>query len=258
MSINKMNIKLYKVGGCVRDELLGLKPKDIDYSVVIELLNSNTVIEASDGLVYLEQYLVSNGYTIFLKTQATFTFRAKNNVTKEVADFVLATRQLAYDFTNRKSIVILGTLEEDLARRDFTINAMAKSLESEELIDLFGGQDDLAKKILRTPLDSVITMLDDPLRIFRALRFVVTKDLVLDPKLFIAFKNRQVYEKLWRVVSIERIREELNKMFSFNTKKSLELLLEFSEEIKDVYPTFLSDLFCKTGLWLKPTTEKTK
>lgn len=253
-----MNIKLYKVGGCVRDELLGLKPKDIDYSVVIELDNSSVVTEASDGLTYLEQYLESNGYTIFLKTPDTYTFRAKHNITKEVADFVLAKRKLAYEFTSHKSIVVLGSLEEDLVRRDFTINSMAISPESGELIDLFGGQEDLAKKILRTPLDPVVTLLDDPLRIFRALRFMVTKNLKLHPELYDGLRNKQIYEKLWRVVSIDRIREELNKMFSYNTTKSLELLVQFSEEIKDVYPTFLSDLFDKTGLWLKPTTEKSK
>ncbi len=134
---------------------------------------------------------------------------------------------------------------------------MARS-ETGELIDLFGGQEDLANKILRTPIDPTNTLLDDPLRIFRALRFCVTKDFELDPTLIIGFKDIDVYEKLCRDVSVERIREELNKMFSYNTSKSLELLVKFSHEIKDVYPTFLSDLFEKKGLWLKPTTEKHK
>jgi hypothetical protein len=73
-----------------------------------------------------------------------------------------------------------------------------------------------------------------------------------------ALKDIGVYEILCRDVSVERIREELNKMFSFNTAKSLELLVNFSQEVKDVYPNFLSDLFEESGLWLKPTIEKHK
>ncbi len=71
------NIKFYKVGGCVRDELLGEKPKDIDYTVIITSCNPETKIKISDGLEYLESHLESSGYKIFLKTPDTFTFRAK-------------------------------------------------------------------------------------------------------------------------------------------------------------------------------------
>ncbi len=172
-------------------------------------------------------------------------------------DFVLSNHKIYGKTQFVKPHIICGTLEEDLARRDFTINCMAKS-ESGELIDLFGGQDDLAIKVLRTPIDPTNTLLDVPLRIFRALRFCVTKDFEIDPSLINAFKDMDVYEKLCRDVSVERIREELNKMFSYNTTKSLELLVKFSQEVKDVYPKFLSDLFEESGLWLKPTIEKHK
>ncbi len=251
------NIKFYKVGGCVRDELLGEKPKDIDYTVVITSCNPETKIKISDGLEYLESYLESIGYKIFLKTPENYTFRAKNNSTGEVADFVLSNHKTYGKTQFVKPHITCGTLEEDLTRRDFTINAMVRS-ETGELIDLFGGQEDLANKILRTPIDPIDTLMDDPLRIFRALRFSITKEFTLDPTLINAFKNIDVYEKLCRDVSVERIREELNKMFSYNTTKSLELLVKFSQEVKDIYPTFLSDLFEKSGLWLKPTTEKHK
>jgi len=250
-------IKLYQVGGCVRDELLGLKPKDIDYSVVIESSNSKETLSVDQGLELVEKYLVANGYTIFLKTPDTFTFRAKDTKTGEVADFVLARHETGYDNTSRKPHVVLGTLEQDLARRDFTINAMARDA-SGNLIDLFGGQKDLANGILRTPLEPSETMLDDPLRIFRALRFAITKNLEFDQSLWSAFVNPRVYEKLWKVVSADRIREELCKMFAYDTPASLKLLLEFSLKINSVSPTFLSDLFGRTGLWLKPTNEKVK
>ena len=123
---------------------------------------------------------------------------------------------------------------------------------------MFNGQEDLEARILKTPLDPVVTMLDDPLRVFRALRFTITKGLTIDPSLWIAFANPDVYDKLWKVVSGERIREELQKMFAYNSAASLELLVEFSQKISPVYPTFLSDLFARTGMWLKPTNEKVK
>jgi tRNA nucleotidyltransferase/poly(A) polymerase len=107
-------------------------------------------------------------------------------------------------------------------------------------------------------LNPNITIGDDPLRLFRALRFTITKNLTMDPSLWVAFKNPLIYQKLWTVVSSERIREELTKMFAFDTSASLKLLFDFGKEIESVYPTFLSDLFEKTGIWLKPTTEKPK
>lgn len=251
-------IKLYQVGGCVRDELLGLKPKDIDYSVVIECMSNNKEPPSvQHGLELVEKYLVANAYTIFLKTPDTFTFRAKDTKTGEVADFVLARHETGYNQSSRKPHVVLGTLEQDLVRRDFTINAMARD-SSGNLIDLFGGQEDLAKGLLRTPLEPSETMLDDPLRIFRALRFTITKNLSMDLSLWSAFVNPKVYEKLWRVVSPDRIREELQKMFAHDTPASLILLFEFSQKIHSVSPTFLSELFTRTGLWLKPTNEKVK
>ncbi len=247
-------IKMYKVGGCVRDELLGVKSKDIDYSVVIESLEP---IDVSKGLELLESHLVASGYTVFLKTPDTFTFRAKNNHTGEIADFVLARHEISYDQSSRKPQVVLGTLAQDLARRDFTINAMARD-EFGNLIDLFQGQTDLTNRVLKTPLDPTDTFLDDPLRLFRALRFCITKQLELDPSLWTGFTNPLVYDKLWKVVSAERIREELHKMFSYDSEKSLRLLVDFSGKISQVSPTFLSDCFEKTGLWLKPTNEKVK
>ena len=257
LNVKFYTVKLYQVGGCIRDELLGEKSKDIDYSVVIESKNPNDIVSIEKGLEFLERYLISHGYTIFLKTPDTFTFRARNSNTGEIADFVLAKHELENDESSPKPKVILGTLEQDLARRDFTINAMARD-DSGNLIDLFGGQKDLSNKILRTPLNPIITLLDDPLRIFRALRFAITKELVFDEKLAEAFKNPIIYEKLWRVVSTDRIRQELTKMFAYSSAKSLELLISFSQEIKPIYPTFLSELFIRTGLWLKPTSEKIK
>ncbi len=253
---NSHTIKLYQVGGCIRDELLGVKSKDIDYSVVIESSGSEQ-IGVTTGLELLESHLVASGYTIFLKTPDTFTFRAKNNQTGEIADFVLARHEIGYDESSRKPDVVLGTLAQDLARRDFTINAMARD-EFGNLIDLFDGQTDLTNRVLKTPLDPTDTFLDDPLRLFRALRFCITKQMKLDPSIWSGLANHLIYDKLWKVVSADRIREELHKMFSFDSEKSLRLLVEFSGKISQVSPTFLSDCFSKTGLWLKPTNEKVK
>jgi poly(A) polymerase len=247
-------IRLFKVGGCVRDELLGLKPKDVDYTVVIEPRDGITV-EA--GLALLDAYLREHDFTVYLRSPDTFTYRAKNNKTHEVADFVLARRELGYAADSRTPTVVLGTLEDDLRRRDFTVNAMARD-NSGNLVDLFDGQRDLHRRILRTPLDPIVTLQDDPLRLFRALRFLVTKNMEFDPALWDAFRNHLVYEKLWRVVSKERIREELHRMFESDSEKTLRLLVEFSDRVRQEggAPNFLGELFSITGLWLKPTTEK--
>lgn len=81
LNVKFYTIKLFKVCRCVRDELVGVKSKDIDYSVVIESKNTDSIVSVEKGLEFLERYLISNGYIIFLKTPDTFTFRARNSNT---------------------------------------------------------------------------------------------------------------------------------------------------------------------------------
>lgn len=239
----------YEVGGKVRDELLGLKSKDIDYVAVPdeELIHFNYTAEFL--FVILEEYLKAEGYELFLVTSDCFTIRArfpKNNIHYGlVADFVMSRKEIGYVEGTRTPIVVPGTLYDDLMRRDFTVNAIAKA-EDGTYIDPFGGQQDIKDRILRTPIASEITFNDDPLRLLRAIRFMVTKDFNLHRDVSKTI-HRFDYENKMKVVSEERIREELHKCFKYDTIRMLSILCSVRA---------LSEyVFTQTKLWLKPTNE---
>jgi tRNA nucleotidyltransferase/poly(A) polymerase len=241
--------KLFTVGGCVRDKLLEIKSKDIDFTFVCE--DSQTV---EGGWIEMSTWMKINGFEIFLETPDCFTIRAKfpkdHKNAGLVADFVMARKEVGYTYGTRRPILELGTLEDDLIRRDFTLNAMAED-EDGNLIDLFGGQEDLKAGILRTPLPAGQTMMDDPLRFLRALRFSITKGFSIHTDIFKAMEQSDIKEKLRVTVSAERIREEVFKMMKHDTVKSLKLLHQVDQEF---LPGFIELVFDR-GLWLKPTFE---
>ena len=243
--------QLFKVGGCVRDSILGIDSKDIDFTFVLDNLDQTVEHGFSD----MEKWMTDRGFQIFLSTPEMFTIRAKFPKSDPnaglVADFVMARKEIGYKPGTRQPILVLGTLEDDLIRRDFTLNAMAVS-EDGVLIDLFGGQSDLRGRVLKTPLDPAITMMDDPLRILRALRFSITKDLVIHSSIWKAFQHPDILEKLKTTVSAERIREEIFKMMKHDTPRALKLLVEVDTTH---IPGFL-DLVFGRGLWMKPTFEQ--
>jgi hypothetical protein len=138
------------------------------------------------------------------------------------------------------------TLEDDLIRRDFTLNAMAEDIDG-NLIDLFDGRWALENKLLITPLDTKVTFDDDPLRILRAIRFSIVKGFEIPDDMWHDIYHYD-YESKMGVVSAERIREELLKCFKHDTLETLEKLRQFTH-LKDY-------IFKKTNLWLKPTFEK--
>ena len=115
------------------------------------------------------------------------------------------------------------------------------------IIDLFEGVYDLRTKVLRTPLDPMITLLDDPLRMLRGLRFSITKGFIIDSKLWDSMLDPRVLDKLKEVVSHERMREEITKMMKHDTIKSLKLLNKI--------PGLMEVVF-SNGMWLMPTTKK--
>ena len=242
--------ELFKVGGCVRDSLLGLDSKDIDFTFVLDNLDQTV----EEGFLQMEQWMKDNKFEIFLSTPGMFTIRAKfpKGDPNEglVADFVMARKEIGYTEGTRRPILSLGTLEDDLIRRDFTLNAMAVD-EDGELIDLFDGRKDLALGVLRTPIDSKITMMDDPLRILRALRFTITKDFTMSEEIWEAMKQPNILKKLEQTVSGERIREEIMKMMKHDTPRSFRLLMD----VDQIIPGFLNLIF-KNGMWMKPTFEK--
>jgi poly(A) polymerase len=243
--------KIFKVGGSVRDSFLGIDSKDIDFTFVLD----NTDRSVEEGFQIMTQYMEHKEFTIFLSTPEMFTIRAKfpKGDPNEglVADFVLARKEIGYKPGTRQPILELGTIEDDLKRRDFTLNAMAID-EDGNLIDLFDGKNDLDAKILRTPLDPRITMMDDPLRILRALRFSITKGFEIHPTIWNAMRQDEILEKLKVTVSAERIREEVFKMMKHDTPETLRLLHDV--DIHHI-PGFLDLVFSK-GLWLKPTFEQ--
>lgn len=240
--------KLYKVGGCVRDRLMGVKTKDIDFVFVISDLSSVKSVE--QGFEMMQSYMMENGFTIFLSTPDCYTIRAKFPIDHKfsglAADFVLARKEVGYYEGTRRPILELGTLYDDLIRRDFTVNAMAED-DDGNVIDLFGGMKDLNDKLLRTPLDCEITFNDDPLRILRAIRFSITKGFQIQSQMWHVMYDYDYVGKM-SVVSDERIREELFRCFKHDTLETLEKLKQF--------PHLMNYIFRDNKLWLKPTFEQ--
>lgn len=244
-----MEFKLYEVGGKIRDEFLGLPSKDVDYSVVAEgtsITSTSLIFESL--IVYLEQ----EGYQIFQVTNEAFTIRAKfpdNHQHSGVADFVLARKEIGYNAMSRMPEVAVGTLHDDLLRRDFTVNAMAKD-EDGNIIDPFHGQIDLAHGMLRTPSDAGMAFHNDPLRIMRALRFKITKGFSLSDEIVDAISLFDPVTFMIKV-SEERTREELTKMFKHSTPQTLETLFW----LRKVNPALYNVIF-QGDMWLMPTTKK--
>ena len=196
-----MGVRAFVIGGYVRDCFLGRQSKDID--IVVE----GSGIELAEAV----GAKVRSNVSVF-KNYGTAMLRFKGI---EV-EFVGA-RKESYNRDSRKPVVEDGTLQEDQMRRDFTINAMAFSLQKEDygaLVDPFGGIRDLAAGIIRTPLDPDVTFSDDSLRMVRAIRFVTRLSTeenqfkIVPEALESIRRNRGRMESL----SKERIVEELNKM----------------------------------------------
>lgn len=238
----------YEVGGKVRDEILGLQSKDVDYVAVPsdDLLKDVSSAHTMFGI--LEEYLKLEKFEVFLVTPDCFTIRAKfpqGHKYSGVADFVMARKEVGYVPNTRQPIIEPGTLYDDLERRDFTLNALAKDGDG-NIIDYFNGQEDLRNKILRTPLDTEVTFNDDPLRILRAIRFSITKSFTIPDEMWHIIYWYDFPNKMG-VVSDERIREELFKCFKHNTVQTIEILRQF--------PRLTEYVFRDNKLWLKPTME---
>ncbi|MBD0402239.1 CCA tRNA nucleotidyltransferase [Flammeovirga sp. EKP202] len=196
-SAKEVGFKTYLVGGFVRDLLLKRPSKDID------------IVCVGSGIVLAEQ-VAKNGGNLPCNTFKSFGTAMVKFDEYEV-EFVGA-RKESYRRESRKPIVEDGTLEDDQNRRDFTINALAISLNLEDygdLVDPFGGVDDLKKKNIITPLEPNITFSDDPLRMMRAIRFASQLSFDIDPDTFQAITDNK--ERI-EIVSKERIMDELNKI----------------------------------------------
>jgi putative nucleotidyltransferase with HDIG domain len=193
----KLGVEVYVIGGFVRDVILNRPNTDIDF-----VANTNGVELARNAAKALGIKKID-----IFKTYGTAHFRFG----EWDLEFVNA-RKESYSRDSRNPLVEQGSIQDDQNRRDFTINALAISLQKEnfgEVIDPFGGLDDIEKKILRTPLDPDITYSDDPLRMMRAVRFANQLHFRIENTSFDAIKRNA--ERL-TIVSMERITTELNKI----------------------------------------------
>ncbi len=235
-------MKIYLVGGAVRDKLLGVKSNDLDYVMVLE----NTSLTLAQGYKKMKQYMLKEGFKIFLETPEMVTIRGRfpagHKHAGNTGDFVLARKEVGYEPNTRRPILELGTLWDDLVRRDFTINAMAED-EDGNLTDYFNGKEDLHYKMLRAPQSALSTFMDDPLRLLRAARFHITKGLAISPEIEGAMQNPRILDKLENVVSQERIRDEVLKMMKFDTVKTIHCLTRHN----------LLSICFGGDMWLEPT-----
>jgi tRNA nucleotidyltransferase (CCA-adding enzyme) len=224
------NIKLYRVGGCVRDKILGVKSKDIDFSVEAPSFDA------------MRDEIVRRGGEIFLEKPEYLTIRAR---VPELgaADFVLCRKDGDYIDGRRPEDVEPGTLMDDLSRRDFTMNAIAED-EDGRLIDPFSGQLDMILKVIHCVGNTRERFEEDYLRMLRALRFSITKSMGLSLEIRLCLQS-DMADKIADVAE-ERVREEMLKCFRADTMRTLQLLEEF--------PLVKGAVF-SGKLWLKPTME---
>ncbi|HEX4876739.1 MAG TPA: HD domain-containing protein [Chitinophagaceae bacterium] len=194
-----LGMETYLVGGFVRDKLLERNTKDADFVCI------------GDGIALAQavaQKLEPVPRVDYFKNFGTAHIRIDHDFDIE---FVGA-RKESYQFHSRKPEVEPGTLSDDQARRDFTINALAISLNKEnygKLIDPFNGIKDLEDKIIRTPLDPSQTFSDDPLRMMRGIRFATQLGFVIEEKTWRGIIDNA--ERI-KIISQERITDELNKI----------------------------------------------
>ncbi len=218
-----LNYPVYVIGGYVRDYLLKQqKAKDID---IVVIGSGIEVAQKIAGLLPKKHQIniYKNYGTAMIKTD------------DYILEFVGA-RKESYQKDSRNPIVENGTMEDDQKRRDFTINALAISLNKDDwgtLIDPFNGLEDLQMKIIRTPLNPDITFSDDPLRMIRAIRFASQLNFMIHPGTFEAIKRNK---KRLKILSKERIIDEFNKIMSHDKPSiGLKLLYE-SGLLEEFFP----------------------
>lgn len=215
-----MKIQMFEVGGVVRDDLLGIPSNDVDFVVVGTDFEGMIAHVRSAGLAPIPGTFKPEFATIKAAVPKNHPLRERC----KSADFVLARKDGPSSDGRRPDFVEQGTLLDDLKRRDFTVNAIARNNETGELFDPFDGVDDIKSRILRFVGEPIDRIREDGLRVLRALRFAVTKGFIIIQREAL---NSDVSAKMLASVSVERKREELEKMFKIDTLASLAILEEF-------------------------------
>lgn len=223
---DKHNLEVYVVGGYVRDKILGKDVKDIDIMVVGDAIDfGHKVAKALGGgkLVKYEKF----GTAMLPLADGKIEF--------------VTAREESYTPDSRKPLIKKSSLEADLSRRDFTINAIAISINSKnygQIFDPYNGFEDIKNKIIRTPLDPLKTFEDDPLRILRAIRFASTFEFYIEDS---TLKAISAMKERLSIVSQERITDEFLKILS-SIKPSIGLSLLHDTEVAAIIFPELSDM----------------
>ncbi len=213
----KAGFSLALVGGSVRDALLGRLGNDLDFTTDARPEDVLAIVRPWADAVW-EVGIAFGTVGCQKKTR-------DGGVTRSFQVEVTTYRSEAYDRTSRKPEVSYGdSVEQDLVRRDFTVNAMAVALPEKTFIDPYGGLEDLARRVLRTPAGPEASFSDDPLRMMRAARFAAQLDFTVADDVLGAMKA--MADRI-DIVSAERVREELNKLLlSASPVTGIRLLVE--------------------------------
>jgi poly(A) polymerase/tRNA nucleotidyltransferase (CCA-adding enzyme) len=207
--LEKGDFEAYAVGGCVRDVLLGQKPKDWDITTKAQPKQIQKI--------FPDSFYQNKFGTVTVKT------KSKDSTLKEIEITTFRTEQKYTDKRHPDKISFTNNLKDDLARRDFTVNALALDKKG-EIIDLFEGQKDLKKKILRAVGKAEDRFNEDALRMLRAVRLAVELDFKIEPKTFQAIQKNVGW---LQAIAKERLRDELIKIImSERSDQGIELLRE--------------------------------
>jgi uncharacterized protein YjbI with pentapeptide repeats len=241
-AVNAEPVAIYEVGGAVRDDLMGIRSDDVDFAVTAPSYEA------------MKAYLEAEGFRIFQEKEEFVTIKAQvpeGNPLRErtnSADFVLARRDGPSSDGRRPDYTEPGSLEDDLERRDFTVNAIARDVDG-NLIDPHGGQADIEDRVLRFVGDPEQRVREDGLRVLRGYRFMVTKGLTPEPATWAALTSPESAEML-KSVSKERVASELQKMFDYDTIGAVQLLGSLPDATLDaIFPE---------GVRLSPNMRKVK
>ncbi len=223
---SELNLPCYLIGGFVRDKIIGRPTKDID------------IVCTGDGIALAEKVAAKfhpKPFVNFFKNFGTAQIK-----TEDFEIEFVGARKESYQQHSRKPDVASGTLEDDQNRRDFTINAMAISLNKIDfgkLVDPFNGLKDIEAKIIQTPLEPSRTFSDDPLRMLRAIRFATQLKFTINPETFTAITANA---NRLKIVSGERIADELNKILMTDKPSVGFDLLYKSGLLKLIFPQMVA------------------
>lgn len=218
-------MKIYEVGGAVRDQYLGIKTKDVDFAVEAESYDA------------MKQWLIDRQFEIFVETPEYLTIRARpprgSTLAERTngADFVLCRKDSPGSDGRRPDYVEAGTIYDDLARRDFTVNAIAVNVNTGEVIDPHNGLDDIDSKTLRFVGNPFTRIEEDGLRVIRGFRFMITRSLTAETVTGAALRSGFASTQLERIAK-ERIKAELEYMFKFDTIASLQLVASLPDHLQ--------------------------